>query len=94
MCAGGPAGAKGIGWGGLLVGASAGAALHKFWPNITSFAKPYARAAADQGAKIFEKGKETFASKPERFSDVIDEIKKESEARAKSGKDKGPVVET
>ena len=86
-CPGGPTVAKGIGFGGLLIGAAAGAALHKFWPNITGFAGPYAKAAAAKGSDLFDKGRGVFSSKPERFSDVIDEIKKESSERKKPGKE-------
>ena len=62
---------------GLAIGVASGVLLHRYWPVISRSLEPYVGAISAKTRGLFESGREAFSGKPERFSDVIEEIKKD-----------------
>jgi len=68
----------------FAAGVAVGVALHKYWPRIEAAGGPQLKQAAQEGRRLFEKGRQRFWEKSEEFADLVAEIREEDEARAKS----------
>jgi hypothetical protein len=77
----------------FAVGLAAGAALHKYWPEIKEKGGPTFKKVVKDGSELFEKGRERFWEESEKFSDLVAEIREEEESKGKTTPpDVGPVV--
>jgi hypothetical protein len=68
----------------FAAGVAAGVLLHKYWPQIREAGGPQLEKAMREGSRLFDKGREQFWEKSEKFADLVAEIREEEEARAKA----------
>ncbi len=68
----------------FTIGVGVGVAVNRNWPAIEKIARPLLRGALKSGTNLFEKGREVYHAKSEKFSDLIAEIREEEEAKAKA----------
>lgn len=68
----------------FTVGIGVGVLATRNWPAIEKVARPLLRGALRSGTNLFEKGREVYHAKGEKFADLIAEIREEEEAKAKA----------
>ncbi|MBI4403773.1 MAG: hypothetical protein HY537_06415 [Deltaproteobacteria bacterium] len=72
--------------GAFALGFGLGMTAAKWWPVIREKAGPLGKELVAKGLDVWDKTKDTFWEKSEKFADVIAEIKDEQEKTAKDKK--------